>query len=55
MCTFVIDVAFSVTGDYAAYEEIPYEVMIAALQKRVNDLQTQADDEAFSCEFVSPA
>jgi len=47
------DVAFTVEGTYESMEQIPYPVLIAALEQRLQSLKAHPDPEAFNCFNIS--
>lgn len=43
----MMDVAFTVVGPWEKEEDIPYDVLIANLEKRIRNLKKERDREAF--------
>jgi hypothetical protein len=41
----MLDVAFTVEGPWENYEEIPYEVLVDSLQRRVDYLRRRGPEE----------
>jgi len=41
----MMDVAFTVEGPYEKYDQIPYEVLVAGLEKRLNYLKSRGPEE----------
>ena len=49
MISCVVECAFEVHGEYASFEEIPYEVLLAAMKGRIERLSVDPDADAFNC------
>ena len=41
----MMDVAFTVEGPYENYDQIPYEVLVAGLENRLNYLKSRGPEE----------
>lgn len=41
----MMDVAFTVEGPWESYDQIPYEVLVAGLEKRLNYLKSRGPEE----------
>ena len=49
MISCAVSIAFEVEGDYASFDEIPRDVVLAALRQRVSRLTQDPDPDAFDC------
>ena len=46
---YAIDVTFEVVGNYHKFSDIPYSILIEHMEKRLADLKTNPEPEAFGC------